>query len=112
MTLVVNGTESVHLSGVEPHDWNGTEDRIIYLGRSSTNFLRGVLDEVKIYDISIVDVDLPAIWQQAAFSYASMKEHLKIYYPMNDDTDDGKLYHIILVLVCIYLIFMLPSVCF
>lgn len=87
MTLIVNGTESTSLSDIEPHHWNASEDQLVYLGRSSSHFLTGLLDDVRVYDISVTDADLPDVWQRVAFSNGAMKEHLKVYFCMNDDTD-------------------------
>lgn len=42
---------------------------------------------MKVYDINIPDADLDSTWQHTAHTDAAMKEHLKIHYAMNDDSD-------------------------
>ena len=47
MTLTINGTDAISLPDVEPYFWNGTEQSILYLGKSSTDYYTGYIDEVR-----------------------------------------------------------------
>lgn len=44
-----------------------------------------------MYDISVPDDVINAVWQHPAFTDDITQQHLKVYYTMNDDTDYGKL---------------------
>jgi len=44
--MLLNGSNAVSLSDVEPYTWNGTEDRSLYLGKSRSLYFSGYIDEV------------------------------------------------------------------
>lgn len=51
ITLAINGTASLTLTAVEPYSWNGTNDRTLYLGKSTSAYYSGFMDDVRSYPI-------------------------------------------------------------
>lgn len=46
ITLVVNGSATTVLTSVEPYNWNDTEDTNLFIGRSTSTYFSGFIDDV------------------------------------------------------------------
>ena len=58
--------------------------------RKYSNNLSIISFQVRVYDINIPNGDIDHVWQHPTYVEAAAKEHLKVYYKMNDDTEFGK----------------------
>ena len=46
ITLLVNGSATTVLTSVEPYNWNDTEDTNLFIGRSTSAYFSGFIDDV------------------------------------------------------------------
>ncbi|KAL5007409.1 hypothetical protein ScPMuIL_016215 [Solemya velum] len=95
LTLFLNGADTLSIPVYESQEidvshilWSNNstdEDTILYLGRGSSSFFRGYLDEVRIFGIAIPDDEVNSHLQLATMDRAKLQGYVNIYYTMDEE---------------------------
>ncbi|XP_061171608.1 uncharacterized protein LOC133181081 [Saccostrea echinata] len=83
LSLFVNGTKEVESTGLEEITW--ASDLVLYIGFDGSNYLTGILDDIRIYNVQIPDADVSKFWQKVGMERDYNKYTLSAHYTMDDN---------------------------
>ncbi|XP_021356440.1 uncharacterized protein LOC110452321 isoform X2 [Mizuhopecten yessoensis] len=94
LTMFVNGadggvTKEVENTTMAETTWDPT--LTLYIGRDSNYYFKGMIDEVRIYNIQIPDAEIDTYWQKAGMVREYKKFTMSAHYTMDGNTQTSVL---------------------
>ncbi|KAK3597613.1 hypothetical protein CHS0354_030160 [Potamilus streckersoni] len=87
LTLFVDGVKTGFTSSVPNIDWTQvtkTNDTILYLGRDSSSFFRGTMDELRIYSAPVPDSEIDDHLELLTLKRPVLKGYANVHFEMEE----------------------------
>lgn len=95
LKLYVDGNLTASLAEIRPLDWNmytSTSDTFLYLGKDANNTFKGYMDEIRFYNVAIVNTEIADHIKSASINYyPKYHQYGQLHYKMNQESGSHNL---------------------